>query len=153
MTTSFVPLAHFTLTIVLCGRHCYFHCTDDGTTSDRLNNVSGVRAGKSQDGRMIPKPAFRTLSRLLRAALPVALTRDSLCLRGMPQRSTECFRLMPHRDACLSCLAISNCRAGTISSASQDPLISQQRPQCLLRWMDGYKPPSTLTYAIFLPKT
>lgn len=34
----------------------YFRRTDDETASERLNNVSSVRAGKSQGDRLVPKP-------------------------------------------------------------------------------------------------
>lgn len=52
---SFVLLALFTLTTV-CGRHSYVHRADDGIASERLNKVSSVRASKSQDGKLTPRP-------------------------------------------------------------------------------------------------
>ena len=53
-------LADFTLTSILCRRQYYFHCSDDTVASERLNNMSCVRADKSPDGRLMLKSSFCT---------------------------------------------------------------------------------------------
>ena len=82
-------LVYFTLTSIICRRDYYFHCSDDKVASERLNNMSHVRADKSRDGRLIPKSSFCTMGvgHILcsGATLPVILSAVTWETQSSPQ--------------------------------------------------------------------
>ena len=81
-------LVYFTLTSIICRRDYYFHCSDDKVASERLNNMSPVRA-KSRYGRLIPKSSFCTtgVGHILcsGAILPVILSAVTWETQSPPQ--------------------------------------------------------------------
>ena len=125
-------LAYFTLTSILCRRHYYFHCSDDEVASERLNNMSHVRADKSPDGRLIPKSSFCTTGvghvRRSSATLPIILSAVTWETQSSPQGNAAEEYTVVHMRSKASCVYVLSVVCLEVTAGQKLSLLFSQIP-------------------------